>query len=50
MLALDDGGLEAELRRADRRDIAAWAAADDEDVVRISHLYTHTSIATGFSM
>ena len=37
MLALDDSGPEAELRRANGRDIAAWSAADDEDVVRVSH-------------
>ena len=32
MIALDDGGLEAELRRADRGDIAAGTGADDEKV------------------
>ena len=32
MLALDDGGLHAELRGADGRDIAARPAADDDDV------------------
>src|SRR3981189_770653 len=29
---LDHRGLEAELRRADRRDVAAGAGADDDDV------------------
>ena len=37
MLALDDGRLEAKLRRADRRDIAAGPAADDENIVSVSH-------------
>ena len=32
MLALDDGRLQAELGRADRRHIAARTAADDDDV------------------
>ena len=32
IVALDDGGLEAELRGADRGDIAAGAGADDQDV------------------
>ena len=32
MLALDDRGLQAELRRADRRDIAAGARAEDDEV------------------
>ena len=32
--ALDDRGLESELRRADRRDIAARAGADDDHVER----------------
>ena len=36
MLALDDRGLHAELRRADRRDIAARPAADDDDIERVS--------------
>ena len=30
LLALDDRGLQAELRRADRGDIAAGAGADDD--------------------
>jgi len=30
---LDDSGLEAKLRRADRGDVAAGARADDDDVV-----------------
>jgi hypothetical protein len=34
---VDAGGLEAELRRADRGDIAAGTAADDDDVVGVSH-------------
>ena len=37
MLALDDRRLQAELRGADRRDIAAGAGADDDDVVGFSH-------------
>ena len=37
-LALDHGGLEAELARADRGDIAARSAADDDHVIgRIGH-------------
>ncbi len=32
IIALDDRGLEAELRRADGADIAAGAGADDDDV------------------
>src|SRR3546814_3829772 len=40
ILALDDCGLEAQLRRADRRNIAAGAGAeDDEVVVGVSHLH-----------
>src|SRR5258707_14241067 len=35
--ALDAGGLQAELRCADRRDVAARAGADDDDVVGVSH-------------
>ena len=39
MGALDDRGLEAELRGADRGDIAARAGADDDDVeTRVSHV------------
>src|SRR3546814_18789380 len=38
ILALDDRGFQAELRRADRRNIAAGAGAeDDEVVVGVSH-------------
>src|SRR5271170_7220038 len=38
IIALDDGGLEAELRGADGADIAARARADDDDVeIRLSH-------------
>src|SRR3546814_3247130 len=33
ILALDDRGLQAELRRADRRNIAAGAGGEDEEVV-----------------
>ena len=33
VLALDDRGLEPELRRPDRRDVTAGSAADDDDVV-----------------
>src|SRR3546814_488614 len=32
LVALDDGGLEAQLGRADRRGIAAGAGAEDDDV------------------
>ena len=36
--AFDDGGLEAQLRAADRRDIAAGAASEHDDVViGVSH-------------
>src|SRR3546814_17895597 len=39
ILALDDCGLEAQLRRADRRNIAAGAGAEDDAVVvGVSHL------------
>jgi hypothetical protein len=37
MFALDDGGLEAKLRRANRRDIAAGPTADNENIVCVSH-------------
>ncbi len=48
MLALDHGRLEAELGRADGGDIAAGAAADDDDVeLCISH---HITNPTGFSI
>src|SRR5690606_22929165 len=36
-LALDDRGLEPELRRADRRDVAAGARSEDDDIVLFSH-------------
>ena len=36
-LALDDRGLEAELRRADRGDIAAGPGAEDDEVVGVRH-------------
>ena len=47
--SLDDRGLEAELRRADRGDIAAGAGADDDDVEgSVSHGYSLVLIvATG---
>ena len=35
--ALDDGGLQAELRGADRGDVAAGAGADHHDVVFVRH-------------
>ena len=38
-LALDDRGLEPELRRADRSDIAARAGAEDDEVVGVSHSF-----------
>ena len=37
MLALDDGGLQPQLRGADRRHIAAGAGADDDDVIGVCH-------------
>ena len=36
MLALDDRRLEAELRGADRGDVAAGAAADDDECRKLS--------------
>ena len=36
-LALDDRGLQPQLRRADRRDIAAGARSENDDVVLLSH-------------
>ena len=47
MLALDDRGLHAELRRADRRDIAAGPAADHDDVEEVSA--KAFSYSTGFT-
>ena len=48
MLALDDRGLHAELRGADRGDIAAGPAADDSQIeCRLGH---HTSMVTGSSI
>ena len=38
MLALDHGGLHAELGRADRGDIAAGSAADDDQIEARIHL------------
>ena len=40
LLLLDDGGLEAELRGADRGDVAAGARADDDDVVFLGHVWS----------
>jgi hypothetical protein len=37
MLALDDRGFHAELCGTDRRDIAARPAAEDDQVVAVSH-------------
>ena len=37
--ALDDRGLQPELRGADRRDIAAGARAEDDEVVSVSHWF-----------
>ena len=46
IVALDDRGLEAELRRADRGDIAARARADDDDVeTGVGHRVPFVSIA-----
>src|SRR5438477_7613864 len=36
-LLLDDGGLQSELRRADRRDVAARAGANHDHVVFVGH-------------
>ena len=36
-LPLDDGGRQAELRGADRGDVAAGAGADDDEIVAIGH-------------
>jgi acyl-CoA hydrolase len=36
-VALDDRGLEAELRRADRGDISAGTGAEDDEVVLVRH-------------
>ena len=42
IVALDDGRLETELRRADGGDIAAGAGADDQNVeIRVSHTVLH---------
>src|SRR5690606_24993486 len=47
VLALDDRGREAELGGADRRDVAARAAADDEDVERcVGHVLRSSTIPT----
>jgi hypothetical protein len=40
MLALDNCGLEAKLRRPDRRNIAAGARTDDDDVVGFGHVFS----------
>src|SRR3546814_16863077 len=37
ILTLDDRGLQAELRRAARRDIAAGARAENNDVISVNH-------------
>src|SRR3569833_2893941 len=37
LLALDDGGLEAELRRPDSRDIAAGPRTEDDEIVAVRH-------------
>src|SRR5438128_1813710 len=37
MLTLDDSGFEAKLGRADRRNVAAWPAANDENVIGLRH-------------
>ena len=48
IIALDNRGLEAELRRADSGDVAAGPGADDDDVE--SGVGHHTTIITGFSI
>ena len=42
-LALDDRGLQTELRAADRRDIASGSGAEDDYVVIVSHLLSLSS-------
>ena len=50
MFALDERGLQAELRRADGGDIAAGSAADDDDIVSVSAIVHCTTSVTGFSI
>src|SRR3546814_19507414 len=49
LVALDDGGLEAQLGRADRRGIAAGAGAEDDDV-ETGVAQDRTSVAEGKSV
>jgi hypothetical protein len=48
IFALNNGGLESELRRADRGDITARARTDDDDVETLCRLEAQTRIANGF--
>ena len=49
IFALDDRGLEAELRRADRGDVAAGPGADDDDVEGVCHLLPHCTTSLSSS-
>ena len=49
LLLLDDGDLEAELRGADRRDVAAGAGADHDDVVFVGHVCHALRVSCRFS-
>ena len=44
LLLLDDGDLQAELRGADRGDVAAGAGADHDDVVFLGHVWSRLSL------
>ena len=44
LLLLDDGGLETELRGADRRDIPAGPGADHDDVIFLRHVWSRLSL------
>src|SRR5690606_29092499 len=45
VLALDNGGLHAELRGTDGGDVAAGSGADDDEIVCVSHVYSFTIIS-----
>src|SRR5690606_32514857 len=42
VLALDNGGLHAELGSTDGGDVAAGSGADDDEIVCVSHVYSFT--------
>ena len=48
LLLLDDGDLEAELRGADRRDVAAGSGADHDHVVVLGHVWSRFASALPF--